>query len=192
MKSLCILLAIIFALTSHSTVGQKYDFKVVKMNFEQYDFKNILILGSGDIDTRFFLETFSEIIGRKVKSKQIKFDFKYSGKEEVNIDSSFNNETVKNYDAILLFKPIDTGQVDISYVILAAYLEAFFKPYFTARNNITGYSQAFTLQVISPQNLSNIIWEGLLGVQLDIRKQSKYSKFVDVILENFKSNNLIK
>ena len=96
------------------------------MNFEQYDFKNILILGSGDIDTRLFLETFSEIIGRKVKSKQIKFDFKYSGKEEVNIDSSFNNETVKNYDAILLFKPIDTGKVDISYVILAAYLEAFF------------------------------------------------------------------
>jgi hypothetical protein len=182
-----------FFFTPYEGVGQRNTLKETKTNIIQKDYKKILLVGKGPLETRVFLEILTSHLIDKLKSRNIQAEYKYFGK-----DTSANNKITQSsnqeFDAVIVFSPMDSLiNPSISYNKRSNYLA----PYVGVGNYNTysrtiDYAETFDVQLFDSLDQVTSIWNVSLDVDCDFSKKKNISSISKLIINSLKINKIIK
>ena len=115
MKLLTFRLILLMFLLPCLCFGQKFIFKDSIMNKEKKEFKKILMVGFGSVETRQFLESLSSKLTSEFKSFKIESEFDYLGKDPKGDTEEIKNLLSKGFNAIIIFSPEDSANLFLYY-----------------------------------------------------------------------------
>ena len=190
------LILLFISLLPLQSIGQKFSFKESKFNTTQKGYKNILIIGSGRVENRAFLDELTGKIINSVESDSIKWQYQYLGRSTTQANSQIKELLKENFDAVLVFSPTDS---------LPSYYVSYSKPVYsnspltptsgypqfsTPRRKIE-FTSDFTIQIFDSQNQEISIWEANLYVNCDVSKKKVYLDISRKLISSFKANKII-
>ncbi len=172
---LILFVAIIISSCSQSKYIEKITLVETQQNEKKISCKKILMIGAGSIESRFFLDKLAFKIKQDLKKNKVELDYNYLGK--INKDSSIeiNKILTNNYDAILVFNPVDTSNIQEKSET-ARYDYRPPSGGYVGVNVTTKtikYIQRFDVSMFNNQTLP--IWAAILKVTIDYTKDKNYS-----------------
>ncbi len=189
-------LLILFVAISISSYSQnKYIEKITLVETQQNEkkltIKKILMVGAGSIESRFFLDKLATKIKQDFKKNNVELDYNYLGK--INKDSSIqiNKMLYKNYDAILVFNPVDTSNLEEKFVTerygynppSGGYVGV------NVSKRTIKYIQRFDISIYD--NEMGTLWAAILKITIDYSKDKNYSIISDKIMKELMNNKLL-
>lgn len=177
------------------SIGQRYKLELTKSNTVQKHYRNILIIGSGKVENRAFLEELTAKI-INTKSDSVKWQYQFRGRSTTEANKQIKSLLQNNYDAILVFSPADS---------LTSYYVSHSKPFYadTRLTPTSGYPQFttptrkieftsdFIIQIFDLQNQETPIWEANLYVNCDVSKSQVYLDISRSLISNLKTNKIL-
>jgi hypothetical protein len=178
------------------SIGQKFSFKESKLNTTQKSYKNILIIGSGRVENRAFLDELTGNVINSVGSDSIKWEYQYLGRSTTQANRQIKELLKGNFDAVLVFSPTDS---------LPGYYVSYSKPVysnspltptsgypqFSAPTRKIEFTSDFTIQIFDSQNQEISIWESNLYVNCDVSKKKVYLDISKKLISSLKANKII-
>ncbi|HEY9257931.1 hypothetical protein, partial [Chitinophaga sp.] len=83
--------------------------ETIKPNNVQKDYKNLLILGSGDMASRKFIHDIIYELNKRLGDDDITYKYEYLGAEEAQISENLDKAVLANkHDAILIISPLSS------------------------------------------------------------------------------------
>ena len=187
MKHFILYLFFILLIIPQLSNAQKFTFKEIKHNTVKKDFKKVLILGFGAIETRLFLENLSAKIIDRLKTENIEAEYQYLGKKTERTDEEIKNRLHNQFDAFIVFSPLDTSLFSLKYRTIspAVFVPGVGTVNATNASRTISYTQNFDIQLYEPGNGLVATWEAALKIDCDFSKQQIYSTIVKTIFVNF-------
>jgi len=151
----------------------------------------MLIVGSGNVETRAFLELLSSHLIARLEDKNMEATYHF------NVEDTFqmnNGLLPDSFEAILVFKPIDS--LHFSQLRYRKKVDLVYIPSLPPRSaryaRKVDYKEAFDIQLYSTRLPSDTIWAAKLVVEGDYSKNSKTNEIVEKIISSLTSNKVIK
>jgi hypothetical protein len=153
-------------------------------------FKKMLMMGSGSIETRAFLDVLTSHLIARLQDKNMEATYHF------NVEDTFqmnNGILPDSFEAILVFKPMDSLHFsEIHYRKKADLLYTPSLPPRSARYaRKVDYKETFDIQLYFPRLTSDTIWSAKLVVEGDYSKNSKTNEIVKKIISSLISNKVI-
>lgn len=84
--------------------------ETIKPNSVQKDYKNLLILGSGNMASRKFIHDIVYELNKRLGDDEISYKYEYLGAEEAQINENLPKVVLANkHDAILIISPVNSS-----------------------------------------------------------------------------------
>lgn len=188
-----LLLGLTISSCAETSIIQKITLVETVTNYKTTSLKKILMIGAGSIETRFFLDQLAIKLKKDLAKEKVQLDYNYLGK--INRDSKIDiNKTIdKNYEATIVFSPIDTSkmiEISNSYPSIDS---APFGSGYALKKTVSKsmiYLQRFNISIYD-NNLINL-WGALLNIGVSLNEDKIYSNISKKIIGQIKLNNLIK
>ena len=177
-----------------SCAGPKNVLNETKANTTQQNIKKILIVGSGLVETRFFLDVFTTSFINKLNSRGIEAKYAFLGKDSIAQTKEFNKLETENYDAVITFFPIDSSHnAYVEYNKINSGSNPYLGPptYPIYTRNIS-FGEMFKIDLYNPRNKSDIIWSATLQVQCDLRDRDVISNIAQNVISRLKAAKVLK
>lgn len=142
---------------------------------------NVLMVGTGNVASRVFLDNLATELGESFKKKGIESQFSYIGKVDQQTAIRLDTLSQSRYDAFLVFNAANTSKLNMTDMKYVAF----------GRGMVgTGYgnqfSELYTLTLYNKESMQ-IMWQGNLTVDFDLADDNKYKTVSKLIL-----NELVK
>ncbi len=154
MKHFILYLIFILLNTPHFSKAQKFTFKETKTISVKKDFKKVLILSFGSIETRLFLENLSAKIIDRLKIENIEAEYQYLGNKTEQTDGEIKNRMHNLFDAFMVFSPLDTSLFSLKYKTnnMGVPVSGFGTVGVTTASRSISYTQNFDIKLYEPGN----------------------------------------
>jgi hypothetical protein len=190
-KTLGIITSAIFFISCAGSrpANNSYDFKEITRLTQNPKINKILIVGSGGINTHFFLDNVSEELRRKFENVKIETGYEFLGYKK-DFTSQLNT-LISNgrFDAILQFAPLN----DVENNAFVANSNRASSQLFNNNrfnSNITRaavrFRQDFTVTLFIKNNSASPLWKASLNTNLDSRERIFYTRIANDIVNNLK------
>ena len=206
MRKFALYLILLVLLLPFRSVGQDYIFKVTKNDTVQKDFKRVLIVGIGLIETRMFLDNLSTKVIKALMADKIEAEYYHLGKSVSEANIGIKQLLNQYFNAVLVFSPIDSLH---NYELSFGPSYDFYDPPYPAlpnqfNNNKLGvviprppirsikYEDNFNIQLYDIQNQKTLIWSATLKVDFNLVKASIYKEVSELIISSLKTNKVLK
>ena len=188
------------------SVGQDYIFKETKNDTVQKDFKKVLIVGIGLIETRMFLDNLTTTVIKAFMSSKIEAEYHYLGKSVSEANIEIKQLLNQNFNAVIVFSPIDSLH---DYKLSFGNSYDIYDPNYPAPQNqfnnyklgvalsrtpirAISYKDNFNIQLFDIQNQKKLIWSATLKVGFNLLKKSIYTEVSELIISSLKTNKVLK
>jgi hypothetical protein len=183
-------LALVLVLISLKSDAQMYSLTQTKSNTEQRYFKTMMIVGSGSIETRAFLDLLTSQLIARLEDKNIEATYYFMVEDTFQIN---NGILPDSFEAILVFTPIDSlhfSQIRYRKKIDLLYIPSL-PPRYGRYARKVDYKETFDIQLYFKGLTIDTIWAAKLVVEGDYSKYPKTHDIVNKIISSLASNKVL-
>lgn len=164
-----------------------YSLKVINKNEQEVHMRNVLLIGTGPVASRLFLESLSSKMMHALQLNGVQSSFSFVGK--VPQYGSFNMDSLVKppFDTYLLFRASDKNSLDMSKQKYTAYGYGGI----TATGYGNQYQETYKVTLYQKRAQLEMVWEGDLNVDLDLAKDQWYRQISKEILDEFAKNDIL-
>jgi hypothetical protein len=165
-----------------------------KLNTTPKDFKSLLIVGEGTVETRVFFESLAEQLQHKLKDKGIDSKYYFKGNDSALADKEIKKLLGENTDAVVYFEPIDSLHFAEIYYRkqIGIGLPSLGYPTVPRYSRKVGYKDVLNIEFIDLTNEPDMVWSAWLEVDGDFSHKAAFTDIRNLILVSWKNNKLIK
>lgn len=166
----------------------KIPVETVKIDSAVYKLQNVLIMGSGSVSTRIFLDNLTEELSWKLSSDTIKSTYLYGGKTLEEAQQKYDKLSNEEFQFLLVFFPGDKGSLKINRdqktYPFSLPNRGTFNPIIKNDNII--YEENFIAQLYLIEKTPKILWTTSFSIFEDIRSKKLYDQVSSTIYNSFK------
>ncbi len=155
-------------------------------NHQEVQINNVLLIGTGSVASKVFLENLSAEMMRSFSSKGIESEFSYIGKIPPTTALKLDSLKQDKYDSYLVFKSANASYLDMTKVKFIA-----ISPAAMATRYGNQYAETFTVTLYNGKDKQQIIWQGELDVDFDIANDSRYKQISKLIFNEFVKSRIL-
>lgn len=149
-----------------------------KGNEHRVQITNLLLIGSGPVASRVFLDNLSSKLIQSLKAQGIQAEFSYVGKLSPSSFYKLDSLVSNQYDAYLLFKASDSSVLDMNKV-----KQVVIGPSMSGANYGNQYAETYKLLLYQKAEKLGLVWQGNLKVDFDLANDNKYKQVSKLILK---------
>lgn len=154
---------------------------------------SILLIGSGSITTRIFLDDLSQSIMKSLGNNRIFANYYYLGKTPGEAQSAFDTISKKGYKAILFFLPKGEPFFDVQGGLNRTTTNTKIGPVSPAfATSRLDYQQDFNFLLCIPGTTMETVWSAFIGVSGDLGKSKAAKKVAAKLISYFKKNMYVR
>ncbi|MGO4294633.1 hypothetical protein [Chitinophaga sp. RAB17] len=168
--------------------------ETIKINNIQKDYKNLLILGSGNMASRKFIHDIVYELNKRLGEDDITYKYEYLGADDAQINENLKKAVLTNkHDAILIISPISSS---INYYASRNILNGgrYVREGHQNDESATTYDERLLekidLQITEDLN-SEPIWTALLQTNINHEAQKIFAAISRNLIAEMKKNMLI-
>ncbi|MBK7307676.1 MAG: hypothetical protein IPI88_12005 [Chitinophagaceae bacterium] len=193
MKHFGFILAFFLFLTDITSEAQTNNLIETKTNAEQKNYRKILILGKGALETRAFLEILSQKLISKFKTKGIEAKYYFKGKDTIQISEDLKQLATEKFDAVISFEPRDSSHYShITYSKNNSPLTAPILGPGNFSSRSIEYQDIFEVSICEDLTKCEPIWGAILSIDSDFTKKDNMKEILNKIFFSFRSNKILK
>lgn len=165
------------------TYTERTSIETINHMAETSTFSNVLIVGTGVVSSRVFLDNLYSELNKSLESRGVHSSFAFVGKvTSVNLDSLRNYK----FDAYLIFKGTDSTILNMQKVKFIGYGPGIQT---TAYGN--QFREKYTVTLFTGQHRAVPLWKGILNVDFDLANNHKYANLSKMIIKEIEHEGLL-
>ncbi len=154
---------------------------------------SILVIGSGSVTTRIFLDELSQFIMKDLNDNRIFANYYYLGKTPGEAQSGFDTINKKGYKAILFFLPKGESFFDVQGGLNRTTTNTKIGPVSPAfATSRLEYQQDFDFLLCIPGTTMETVWSAFVEVSGDLGKSKAAKKVAAKLISHFKKNRYMR
>jgi hypothetical protein len=152
--------------------------KETKCKEHRVPITNLLLIGSGPVASRVFLDNLSSKMIQAFKAQGVHADFSYVGKLSQSSLYRLDSLVSDQYDTYLLFKASDSSFLDMNKV-----KQVVIGPGISGASYGNQYVETYKLFLYQKAEKLGLVWQGNLKVDFDLANANKYKQVSQLILK---------
>ncbi len=173
----CILISCASSRSSTNT----YTFKELSKQTQDTRINKILIVGSGGIGTRFFLDNISEELKRKFKDVNVETGYEFLGYKQDFTKRLNSLVSTGGFEAVLQFTPLNDAE---NPIVIDKYENISSGPAYTIQKKSVRFTQDFVISLFTKNNSAHLLWKASLNTNFDSRQDKFYTRIANDILNH--------
>jgi hypothetical protein len=168
------------------TYKERLSIETIDSSKEAVSFNNVLVIGSGPVASRVFLDNLYTELSRSFEQKGIQSEFTYLGKIDKSHPPNLDSLTKTRFDAYMMFKASDSSILDMQKVKFVGYGAGIF---------VAGHGNQFYehYTITFKVNRDNVgpAWRGVLNVDFDLANNFKYGRISSMICQELERTGIM-
>lgn len=164
------------------TANNSYKFEETTKLTQATPIKKILIVGSGGINSHFFLDNISEELKRKFKDVNVETGYEFLGYKKDFTNQLNKLVSTREFDAVLQFTPLN--DFEKHPIVLHGHGGILPNPNYNIRTTSMRFKQDFMVTLFKTNNSTHPIWKASLNTNLDSRQNIFYTRIAIDILKH--------
>ncbi|WP_148661122.1 hypothetical protein [Flavisolibacter tropicus] len=154
---------------------------------QEVDITNVLLVGTGPIASRMFLDNLSSKMMETFKRKGVSSEFSYIGKVPQLANLKLDSLVTAPFDACLVFKASDDVYLNMTKVKYTgvAITGA------TVAGYGNQYKDKYTVSLYTKKEGMQLVWQGDLKVDFDLAEDSRYNQISNLIFKELSKKRIL-
>jgi hypothetical protein len=156
-------------------------------NVQDIKVNNLLLVGTGPVASRVFLDNLTIQITRSLQKRNIRWGFSYAGNIPRSAPVTLDTLASASFDTYLVFRAAGKSYLDMTKPISMRTSSSGSTTYIGNQ-----YKETYTVSLYNKKEKMQLVWQGEMEVNFDLANDGRYEQIAHLILKELEKEHILQ